>query len=116
MDEALVAHIQRLRQAGYRTGLLSNFWDNARRLWVEVYPFIQYFDGVVISSEVGLMKPDPRVYHLAAESVSVAVSETLFIDDFIKNIEAARAVGMQTLHFTNPEAARRALAEMTGVA
>ncbi|MCK6624341.1 MAG: HAD family phosphatase [Anaerolineae bacterium] len=115
LDEALVAHIQRLRQAGYRTGLLSNFWDVARRLWVEVYPFIHLFDGVVISSEVGLMKPDPRIYHLAAERVDVVPAEALFIDDFIQNIEGARAVGMQTIHFTNPEVAQQTLTEMTGV-
>ncbi len=115
LDEALIAHIQRLRQAGYRTGLLSNFWDVARRLWVEVYPFIHLFDGVVISSEVGLMKPDPRIYHLAAESVGVPPAEILFIDDFSQNIAGAKVVGMQTVHFTNPETARREIASLTGV-
>jgi epoxide hydrolase-like predicted phosphatase len=115
LDEALIAHIQRLRQAGYRTGLLSNLWNVARRLWVEVYPFIHLFDGVVISSEVGLMKPDPRIYHLAAERLGVAPVETLFIDDFSQNIEGAKAIGMQTVHFTDPEAARQEIARLTGV-
>jgi HAD superfamily hydrolase (TIGR01509 family) len=71
----------RLRQAGYRTGLLSNFWDSARQFWAEVYPFVENFDDIIISAEVGLMKPDPRVYHLAARRLGVVPAETLFVDD-----------------------------------
>ncbi|MBI1881714.1 MAG: HAD family phosphatase [Chloroflexi bacterium] len=115
LNESLVEHIQRLRQAGYRTGLLSNFMDEARRIWTEVYPFIQYFDGVVVSAEVGLLKPDPQIYYLAAESVGVDVPEALFIDDFSENIAAAKAVGLQTLHYVDPETAGRELAAITGV-
>jgi HAD superfamily hydrolase (TIGR01549 family) len=115
MNESLVAYIKRLRQTGYRTGLLSNFADEARHVWTEVYPFIEHFDGIVISCEVGLMKPDPKIYHLAAESVGVKVEETLFVDDFIENIEGAQKVGMQTIHFTDPEVAQQQLAALTGV-
>jgi epoxide hydrolase-like predicted phosphatase len=115
LNESLLEYIKRLRQAGYRTGLLSNFGDNARHLWTEVYPFIDYFDGIVISAEVGLMKPDPKIYYLAAESVGVQVTEALFVDDFAENIEGAKAVGMQTLHFTDPDTAQQELAKITGV-
>jgi epoxide hydrolase-like predicted phosphatase len=116
MNESLVAYVKRLRQTGYRTGLLSNFGDDARHVWTEVYPFIEHFDGIVISSEVGLMKPDPRIYRLAAESVGVKVKEALFVDDFIENIESAKRLGMQTIHFTGPEIAQQQLATLTGVA
>ena len=115
LNEPLVAHIERLRQAGYRTGLLSNFMDEARQLWREVYSFINLFDGIVISCEIGLMKPEPQVYYLAAESVGVKPEEALFIDDFIENVEGARRVGMQALHFQEPEALQQQLAELTGV-
>jgi len=115
LNQPLVEHVKRLRQAGYRTGLLSNFGDSARRVWTEVYPFISHFEGIVISAEVGLAKPNPKIYHLAAESVGVKVEEALFIDDFIENIEAARQVGMQTIHFTDPQIAQQQLAEITGV-
>lgn len=115
LNEPLVEHIKRLRRAGYRTGLLSNFMDDARRVWTEVYPFIQHFDGIIVSAEVGLLKPDPQIYYLAAKSAGVDVTEALFIDDFSENIKAARAVGMQTIHYVDPEAARRELAAMTGV-
>jgi epoxide hydrolase-like predicted phosphatase len=115
-NKPLLEQVIRLRQAGYRTGLLSNFWDSARQFWAEVHPFAENFDDIVISAEVGLMKPDPRAYYLAARRLGVVPPETLFVDDFIENIAGARAAGMQTLHFTDPEAAQRELAEITGVA
>jgi putative hydrolase of the HAD superfamily len=70
---------------------------------------------VVISAEVGLMKPDPRIYRLAAESVGLETTEVLFVDDFIENVEGAKAVGMQAIHFADPETAQRQLAAITGV-
>jgi epoxide hydrolase-like predicted phosphatase len=115
MNEPLVAYIKRLRAAGYATGILSNFADDARYVWTEVYPFIQYFDGIVISSEVGLMKPDPKIYQLALERVGVNAEEALFVDDFIENVEGAKRVGLQAIHFTNPEVAQQQLIEFTGV-
>jgi len=116
MNEPLVAYIKRLRQANYRTGLLSNFMDEARHVWTKIYPFIDQFDGIIISAEVGLVKPDPKIYHLAAASVGVDLAEALFIDDFKENIEAAKKLGMQTVHYTDPEAAQQQLVELTGVA
>ena len=83
LNEPLLAYVERLRQAGYRTGLLSNFGDNARQLWTETYPLIAHFDGLIISSEVGIMKPDPEIYYLAANSVQAAPEAVLFIDDFV---------------------------------
>lgn len=115
MNEALLEYIKRLRQAGYRTGLLSNFGDDARYLWTEVYPFINLFDGIIISAEVGLMKPDPKVYYLAAERAGVKVNEALFIDDFAENVEGARKVGMPAIHYTNPAEAQQQLEAITGV-
>jgi epoxide hydrolase-like predicted phosphatase len=115
LNEPLVAYIKRLRQAGYRTGLLSNFADDARSLWQSKFPFIQYFDGVIISLEVGMLKPDPQIYHLAAKSVGVKPEEALFVDDFIENVEGARRAGMQAIHFSDPQVAQQQLAELTGV-
>lgn len=115
LNEALLGYIQRLGQAGFRLGLLSNFADDARQLWRETFPLIHYFDRVIISSEVGLMKPDPRVYRLALVSLEVRPEEALFVDDFIENVRGAEAVGLQALHFTDPEVAQRQLVKLTGV-
>jgi epoxide hydrolase-like predicted phosphatase len=115
LDGTLVAYIKRLRQADYRTGLLSNAPDEARSLLTEDYPIIEYFDGVVISAEVGVMKPNSKIYHLAAESVGVEPAEALFIDDVSENVAGARSVGMQALHFTDSKVVQRQLVELTGV-
>ncbi len=115
MNEALVEYIKRLRRADYLTGILSNFSDDARPLWTEAFPFIDHFDGIIISAEAGLMKPDPQIYHLAAESVGVQMEEALFVDDFSENIAGAKRVGMQALHFDNPKIAQQQLAAITGV-
>lgn len=115
LNKSLLEQIKRLRQAGYLTGLLSNTNDSARHLLTQVYPLIDYFNSVIISAEVGLMKPDPKIYHLAAESLGVQPAETLFVDDFIENIEGAKQVGMLALHFTDPEVGQQQLAAMTGV-
>jgi epoxide hydrolase-like predicted phosphatase len=116
LDESLVAYIKRLRQAGYRTGLLSNAGSEARHLLSGDYPIIDHFDGVIISAEVGVMKPAPKIYQLAAQSVGVEPEAALFVDDVPANVEGARAVGMQAIHFTDPKLARQQLGEITGVA
>jgi epoxide hydrolase-like predicted phosphatase len=115
INQPLVDTVQRLRQAGYKTGILSNFGDNARQLWRDVYPFIDYFDGIIISAEVGLMKPDARIYRMAADSVGVTPEEAVFIDDFIENIEGASAVGMRGIHFTDTATVLQELRQLTKV-
>jgi FMN phosphatase YigB (HAD superfamily) len=54
---------------------------------------------IVISGLVGVQKPDPAIYHIVLERLGVAPAEVIFVDDFVQNIETARALGMQTLHF-----------------
>jgi HAD superfamily hydrolase (TIGR01509 family) len=58
---------------------------------------------MVISAEVGLVKPDERIYRLALEEMHARAEESVFLDDVLANIEGARAVGMQGIHFTHPE-------------
>ncbi|MBB3726848.1 HAD family hydrolase [Nonomuraea dietziae] len=71
---------------------------------------LTYFaDAVVSSARVGLAKPDPRIYELAAQVAGVAPSRCLFIDDRLENVEAARALGMIGIHFTEAGDLARAL-------
>jgi epoxide hydrolase-like predicted phosphatase len=114
LDQDLIAYIGRLR-AHYHVGLLSNATDGARRLFAERYPILDCFDSVTISAEEGLMKPDPRIFFIALARAGVEPGEALFVDDAIVNIEGARRIGMQTLHFADPAAARRQLALLTGI-
>jgi HAD superfamily hydrolase (TIGR01509 family) len=67
---------------------------------------------VIISAEVGLAKPDPRIYQLALERLGVDPPEAVFVDDFLRNVEAARAAGLHAVHFKGPEQARAELEQL----
>ena len=65
------------------------------------------FDAVVISCEVGLFKPDPRIYELCLERLVLPAAGTLFVDDRADNVEGAARVGLRTLQFEGPDALER---------
>ena len=91
LDEAMFAAVQGARRAGIRTGLLSNSWGS------ENYPHHRFdglFDTLVISGDVGIRKPDPAIFALAAERLAVTPAECVFVDDLDRNIEAAEDAGM----------------------
>jgi len=106
LDTALVDTLRALRRR-VRTGLLSNNFPDLRVLICETWQFGDAFDDMVISAEVGLVKPDPRIYRLAAQRLGVEPAAALFVDDSRRNIEGAQAVGMPTVHFSNPQQAIR---------
>jgi putative hydrolase of the HAD superfamily len=92
----------------YKVGLLSNAWSGLRP-WIVSKKFEDVFDAMTISAEVGVMKPDVRIYRIALETLGVAPAESVFLDDFQDNVAGARAVGMQAIQFTRLE---QALAEL----
>jgi len=102
LDEALVNYLRTLRPR-YKTALLSNAWDDLRRVVEESWMIADAFDEVIISAEVGLAKPDPRIYRLALARLDVEPGAAVFVDDFEENVEGARAVGMQAIQFRSPE-------------
>jgi HAD superfamily hydrolase (TIGR01509 family) len=61
------------------------------------------------------MKPDAQIFQIALERTNTRPEETVFVDDFAYNIQAAQALGMQTIHYTDPVAGRQELAALTGV-
>jgi epoxide hydrolase-like predicted phosphatase len=85
-----------------KVGLISNAWSGLRP-WIVSKKFEDAFDAMIISAEIGVMKPDARIYQIALEKLGVKPSESVFLDDFPKNVEGAIAVGMQAIHFTQPE-------------
>lgn len=86
--------VYRVRQLGYKTALLSNSWGNEypRSGWDEM------FDVVVISGEVGMRKPEHRIYKLTLEQVEVAPTAAVFVDDIKHNVTAAAEVGLIGIH------------------
>jgi epoxide hydrolase-like predicted phosphatase len=107
LDHALVEFIRSLRPQ-VRTGLISNAWSGLRD-YIISQKFDDAFDAMVISAEVGVMKPEARIYQIALEKLGVAPSEAAFVDDFPENVEGARAVGMAAVHFNQPEKALKEL-------
>jgi epoxide hydrolase-like predicted phosphatase len=97
LDEEMVRFVGVLRPR-FKTALLSNASPQLRDLLDEMN-VSGLFDVIVISGLVGVQKPDPAIYHIVLERLGVAPAEVIFVDDFVQNIETARALGMQTLHF-----------------
>lgn len=83
----------------FKTGILSNSFVGAREREQGRYGFEDMCDVIVYSHEVGMRKPDPRIYHLVCERLGVQPSEAIFLDDVPQAIEAARAVGMHGIVF-----------------
>ena len=114
LDEELVAFIRRLR-ARFQTGLISNAWLELRELLEGHWQIDDAFDDLVISAEVGLMKPDPAIYKLALERLNAEADQAVFVDDFTQNIAAAADVGMHAVHFTDPKQAVMNVNQLIGV-
>jgi putative hydrolase of the HAD superfamily len=93
-DEAMVAAVKRARGAGIRTGLLSNSMGTGR---YDRAAFPELFDGVVISGEVGLHKPQPEIFRLGCERIGLPPEECVFVDDLRENCDGAEAVGMTAI-------------------
>ncbi len=101
LDEELVAYIRRLH-THYKTGIISNGFDDVRCTIHDKWRIADAFDHIVISGEAGLMKPDPRIYLLAVSGLKVEPEAVVFIDDVARNVSGAQAVGMQGIQFLNP--------------
>ncbi len=110
LQEEMLELIRDLRAGGVLTGLLSNSWG-AR----DGYPrhlFADLFDDVVISGEVGMRKPEERIFTLAVARLGVTPAETVFVDDVEGNITAARDLGFETVHHSEPAQTRAALVHL----
>jgi epoxide hydrolase-like predicted phosphatase len=83
----------------YKVGLLSNAWDDLRQTMHARWNIDGLFDEMIISAEVKLVKPDPRIFHLALERLGVQPAEAIFIDDIKENVEAARREGLFAIQY-----------------
>jgi len=97
-----VTLLERLAEAGVPLYAITNFAADTLRETREKYTFFRHFRGIVVSGEVGLLKPDPAIFRRLADDHGVELSSALFIDDVAKNVAAAGAAGMQAIHFSSP--------------
>jgi 2-haloacid dehalogenase len=112
--EGTVEILRELKDQGVRLYALTNMEAHTYPLRRERFEFLRWFEGTVVSSDEGIVKPDPRIFLLLLERYGLDTASTLLIDDSARNVKAARALGMPTVHFRSPEALRQALEE-TGV-
>ncbi len=109
--EPMYDALRRARAGGVRTCLLSNSWGNS-------YPrevFDELFDGVVISGEVGLRKPDPAIFEHALRTIGLRAAECAFVDDIEHNVRAAENLGITGVHYVDAASTVARLEEITGV-
>lgn len=90
-------------QGNYRLLALTNWSAETFPIAQERYDFLSWFEGILVSGEEKLKKPDPAIYELILNRYNVKREESLFIDDNLRNIEAARALGIHSLHFSTSQ-------------
>lgn len=97
-NEPLFDYIRKELKPKYKIGLLSNAGDNWLKELFEQKD-IKLFDDIVLSYEVGLIKPDPSIYIMAAKRLGVEPEEAVFIDDNPGHCSAAREIGMKSIFY-----------------
>jgi putative hydrolase of the HAD superfamily len=112
-EPAMIDAVRAARQAGIRTGLISN------SVGADIYDratLDDLFDAIVISGEVGLHKPQPEIFLLGAEQTGVAPADCVFVDDLRENCAGAEAVGMTAILHRGPERTLPELERLLGIA
>jgi 2-haloacid dehalogenase len=95
-----------LRAAGVRLVALSNWSAEMFPIARERFDFLAWFEGIVISGDVGVNKPDRRIFELLMDRFGIEPAAALFIDDSSANVDAATALGFHAIQFTDPKALR----------
>jgi len=95
-----------LRRIGIRLAALSNWSAEKFPIARERYPFLGWFDAIVISGEVGMAKPDPRIFRHLLERTGLAAETVVYVDDAPANVAAATQLGMTAVRFRDPETLR----------
>ena len=110
--DGTVAILRELKEDGkVRLFALTNMEATTYPLRRERYEFLRWFDGTVVSSSEGVIKPDERIFRVLLERYGLTAASTIMVDDNPRNIAAAAALGMPTVLFESPEGLRRALEE-----
>lgn len=98
--------LHELKAKGYFLYGLSNWSAETFPIARKHYPFFNVFDGIVLSGEVKMIKPEPAIYEHCLQKMKRAANECLFIDDSEPNIITANKLGLDTIHFKSPEQLR----------
>jgi putative hydrolase of the HAD superfamily len=110
-DPAMLAWQQAIKQRGLLTAIVSNMGDSVHEHLVRELDWLSRFDVLVWSYQLGVAKPAPAIYRYALERLGTRPEETLFIDDKLENVNAANAIGMRGMIFSDVEKLRADLVE-----
>jgi epoxide hydrolase-like predicted phosphatase len=99
LDTALIDYIRGLRPR-YQTAIISNAMPGLLTLLTGKHPIADAFDVIIGSGDAGIAKPDAAIYQLALDKLGRQPQEAIFIDDSLRNVQGARAVGLHTIHYT----------------
>lgn len=110
--EGSVTILEALHHRGVPLYALSNWSHETFPLAQRRFEFLNLFRGTVISGEVGVIKPDPRIFEHLLERFRIAAGDAVYIDDNPRNAAAATAIGLHGIHFTNPAELRRELEDL----
>jgi putative hydrolase of the HAD superfamily len=106
INEQVVARVRTLRRDGYRVGLITNNVREGSGSWRALLPVDELFEVVVDSSEVGMRKPNPAIFHHALDLLGgVAPEEAVFLDDAPGNVAGAQRAGLHAIHVDDPDQA-----------
>lgn len=94
---------RRLKESGYTLYGLSNWSETKFNSVKDGFYFLDYLDGYVLSGKVKQIKPEPYIFHILLNEINRKAEECLFIDDSAANIQAADALGFQTVHFKSAD-------------
>jgi 2-haloacid dehalogenase len=104
--------LKSLKRNGVPVFAITNWNQDKFREARERFDFLSSFDGIVVSGDERMLKPDREIFELFSERYAVPLETAVFIDDSLRNVEGARAAGMHGLHFTSPETLARDLREL----
>jgi len=99
------------QQKNHKLYALTNWSAELFPYAKEKYDFLNIFRGILVSGEENLQKPDPAIYNLLMSRYNIKASESLFIDDSLRNIEAADRLGLKVIHFMSPSQLREDLSK-----
>ncbi len=101
--DGTVRILEGLSGNGLKIIALTNFSGEKFALTRQKFPFFRYFDDVIVSGHEKLVKPDPAIYHRTLERIDCQAHECVFVDDSLPNVDMARRLGFQAIHFQSPE-------------
>lgn len=114
VNTELIEIIRKLRSLGFKTAVISNYTSILRQKIIE-QDIHNAFDEIIISSEEGYQKPNPKLFEVAYKKLGVTASETVFIDDSPSSLKSAPELGYTPVLYTNNESLRKDLSEILNV-